>query len=314
MQRCYSTYASRLAALVVLLAATAVATRAGEWPSFRGPNRTGVSPETGLLQKWPEGGPPLAWKVEGTGRGYSSLAIDDHHIYTLGDGLSASDDKDEYLICLDRQSGKQLWTTKTGSPWNSGDSTWQGSRSTPTVDADRVYVITPFGDLYCCDTTTGARRWHKNLKSDFSGEKGDGWGYSESVLIDGDKLVCTPGGETNTMVALNKKTGEQVWKTSRKDDRGAGHASIVVSEVGGVRVYVQTTASGGFGVRQRRSIAVDVSHTKCAGGHSHADCSRRFGFYFDRLSVRRRAAAASAGRQQYRYGFRGVSTTEQFGE
>lgn len=220
-----------------------------DWPSFRGPLRNAVSKETDLLQQWPEGGPPLVWKVAGTGRGYSSLAIAGDHIYTLGDGLSTAADKDEYLICLDRKTGRQIWIKKTGSPWNSGDASWQGSRSTPTVDDDRVYAITPFGDLYCCDTATGTERWHKNLKSDFSGKKADGWGYSESVLIDGDKLICTPGGEANTMVALDKTTGELVWKTSRKEDRGAGHASIVVSDVGGVRIYVQATGSGGLGVR-----------------------------------------------------------------
>jgi outer membrane protein assembly factor BamB len=220
-----------------------------DWPTFRGPNRSAVSSETHLLQKWPEGGPPLVWKVEGTGRGYSSLAIAGGRIYTLGDGLSTAADTDEYLICLDQKTGKQIWATKTGSPWNSGDATWQGSRSTPTVDGDRVYVLTPFGDLFCCDTSIGTIRWKKNLKTDFSGKKADGWGYSESVLIDGDKLVCTPGGETTTMISLDKKTGESIWKMVRPEDRGAGHSSIVPSEVGGVRVYVQNTGTGGLGVR-----------------------------------------------------------------
>ena len=177
------------------------------------------------------------------------MAIDANHIYTLGDGLSTAAETNEYLICLDRQTGKQIWTTKTGEPWNSGQASWQSSRSTPTIDGDVVYVLTPFGDLFCCDTAKGEVRWKKNLKDDFEGKKGDSWGYSESVLIDGDRLICTPGGETATMVALNKKTGELIWKAAREGDKGAGHSSIMISEIGGVRMYVQMTASGAMGVR-----------------------------------------------------------------
>lgn len=218
------------------------------WPTFRGPGRTAVSPDTGLLSAWPEGGPKLLWESAGAGRGYSSLAITGGRIYTLGDGLSTADDKDEYLVCFDQADGSQLWKTKTGPAWNSGSPTWQGSRSTPSVDGDRVYVLTAEGELLCCQTS-GAELWRKNLKKDLDGKKADGWGYSESVLIDGDKLVCTPGGEKNTMVALDKLSGDTVWTSSRPGDSGAGHASIVIAEIGGTRVYVQTTGSGAMGVR-----------------------------------------------------------------
>ena len=103
----------------------------------------------------------------------------------------------------------------------------------------------------CCSAARRAARSFggKDLKKDFDGKKADGWGYSESVLIDGDKLVCTPGGPTNTMVALDKLTGEKRWATSRPEDRGAGHSSIVIANVGGTRVYVQSTGSGAMGVR-----------------------------------------------------------------
>jgi outer membrane protein assembly factor BamB len=221
-----------------------------DWPTFRGADRTAVSKETGLLQEWPADGPPLAWKAVGAGRGYSSLAIADGKVYTLGDGLSTAPDKDEYLQCYNADDGKLIWKTKTGPAWNDGRSdSWQSSRSTPTVDGDRVYVVNPDGALVCCHSATGAEVWRKDLKADFGGKKADSWGYSESVLIDGDKLICTPGGEQTTMVALNKATGDEIWKTVNPGDRGAGHASIVITEIGGEKIYVQSTGSGPMGVR-----------------------------------------------------------------
>lgn len=219
------------------------------WPTFRGADRTAVSQETGLLQEWPADGPKLLWETAGAGRGYSSLAIADGKIYTLGDALSTAEDKDEYLTCFSETDGKQLWKTKTGKAWASGQESWQSSRSTPTVDGNMVYVLTPHGDLICCSTADGNELWRKNLKSDFGGSKADGWGYSESVLIDGDRLICTPGSSKATMVALDKKSGDPIWKCASEGDRGAGHASIVIATIGGNRVYVTTTGSGALGVR-----------------------------------------------------------------
>ncbi len=221
------------------------------WPQWRGPNRDDHSPDTGLLKTWPQGGPPLLWEAKGAGRGYASVAIAAGKLYTMGDGPSTADDKDEYLLCFDEATGKQLWKAKLGPPWNSGQPNWQSSRSTPTVDGDLVYVLTPHGDLVCLETAGGKERWRKNLKKDFGGKKGDGWGYSESVLVDGEKLVCTPGGPKTTMAALDKKTGETIWTAAVPNNRGAGHASIVIAEVGQTRVYVQTTAGGEIGVRAK---------------------------------------------------------------
>lgn len=232
-----------------LIAGLAVTARGSDsWPTFRGAERTAVAPDKGLLNEWPEGGPTLVWKAEGAGRGYSSLSIVDGRIYTLGDAPSTAEDKDEYLLCFNQADGKKLWKTKTGEAWNSGQSTWQSSRSTPTVDGDRVYVIAPHGALICC-RTSGDELWRHDLREKFAGEKADGWGYSESVLVDGELLVCTPGGPTNTMVALDKMTGETRWTASRPKDRGAGHSSIVIANVGDTRMYVQSTGSGAMGVR-----------------------------------------------------------------
>ena len=236
------------ASLLGLGIALPLAFGADSWPTFRGADRTAVSPDKGLIDSWPKDGPKLLWESAGAGRGYASLAIADGKIFTLGDAPSTGEDKDEYLLCFDQADGKPLWKAKTGPAWNEGKPTWQGSRSTPTVDGDRVYVVSPHGALVCCDLA-GKELWRKDLKKDFQGKKADSWGYSESVLIDGEKVVCTPGGDKNTMVALNKLTGETVWTTSRPEDRGAGHASIVPAEIGGTKVYVTTTGSGAMGVR-----------------------------------------------------------------
>ena len=218
-----------------------------DWPTFRGPNRTSVANDAKLLKAWPKEGPKLLWEGTGAGRGYSSLAIAGDKIYTLGDGLSTQSDKDEYLSCYDKNSGKQLWATKTGKPWMDRQANWGSSRSTPTIDDGRVYVVTPDGQLHCCDAATGKLVWSKSFEKDFGGKKDDSWGYSESVLVDGNKLICTPGGSKSTVVALDKKSGSTLWTCTNPEDRGAGHSSIVISKVGNQKVYVQSTGSGLIG-------------------------------------------------------------------
>ncbi|MFM7107082.1 MAG: PQQ-binding-like beta-propeller repeat protein [Planctomycetaceae bacterium] len=237
---------TRLACSLALLAAGAA--RAADWPTFRGATRTGVAPDTDLLESWPADGPPLVWKTAGAGRGYASPAVAGDRIYTLGDGLSTADDKDEYLTCFDRETGKQLWNTKTGGPWTDGQESWQSSRSTPTVAGDMVYVLSPFGQLVACATKDGREIFRVDVKASLGGKKGDSWGYSESVTVDGDRVICTPGGEQATVVALDAKTGRPVWKCQAPDERGAGHASIVAADVKGRKIYVQTTATGALGI------------------------------------------------------------------
>ena len=221
----------------------------GEWPQWRGPNRDGLSLEKGLLKEWPKAGPPLLWEAKGAGRGYASVVIARGKVFTMGDAPSIATDKDEYLLCFDATNGKPLWKAKLGPPWNQGTPTWQGSRATPTVDGDRVYALTGQGNLVCLETATGKELWRKNFEKDLGGKKGDNFGYSESVLIDGDRLICTPGGEKTTMAALNKRTGATIWTTAQPKNAGAGHASIVIAEVAKTRVCVQTTVSGVLGVR-----------------------------------------------------------------
>ncbi|MBM4021604.1 MAG: pyrrolo-quinoline quinone [Planctomycetes bacterium] len=227
---------------------TATGGPAADWPTFRGADRSAVAPDTELLESWPAAGPTVVWETKGAGRGYASPAIAGDRIVTLGDGLSTAEDADEYLSCFDRKTGKQLWKTKTGGPWTNGQESWQSSRSTPTVSDGMVYVITPFGQLVACLLKDGSEVFRVDLTKQFGGTKGDSWGYSESVTIDGDRLVCTPGGPQATMVALDKKSSRPIWTCPVPNDPGAGHASIVTAALGPRRVYVTTTAGGAIGV------------------------------------------------------------------
>jgi outer membrane protein assembly factor BamB len=236
------------AEIIGVVGCWATTVQGDDWPTFRGSQRTAVATDKNLLASWPENGPKLAWESTGAGRGYASITVAGDKLFTLGDGLSTKGDQDEYLSCYDRKTGKQLWATKTGPAWKEMEADWHSSRSTPTVDGDMVYVVAPKGMLVACSVANGQERWRKDLVNELGGKKDDPWGYSESVLIDGSQLVCTPGGDKATMVALNKKTGEVLWRASRPGDIGAGHASIVISEVGSRRVYVQTTGSGALGV------------------------------------------------------------------
>ena len=250
------------------------------WPTFRGPPRTAVSPDIGLLTEWPTDGPKLLWQAAGAGRGYSSLAIAGGRIYTLGDAPSTADDEDEYLVCFDQTDGKQLWKTKTGPAWNEGKPTWQSSRSTPTVTAIVCMLSPPSRRLDLLPNQRPGAVAQGPAK-EFEGKKADGWGYSESVLIDGDKLVCTPGGPTNTMVALeqaNRRNAvdDGAWPRSRRGpciDRAVGrrrHARL--------RAIHRQRPNGR--PSRRRQAAVDFRHRSNDRRHSHAHRSRRPGLLF----------------------------------
>jgi outer membrane protein assembly factor BamB len=206
-----------------------------DWPQWRGPNRDGISAASGLLKSWPKEGPPVAWKGTGLGVGFSSVSIAGDRVYTMGDLDDAC-----YLFAVNRDNGEIVWKTKVGRTGGN----YEGPRSTPTVDGNRVYALGQFGDLVCCDSKNGDIVWQKNLPKDFRGRAG-GWNYTESPLVDGEKLVCTPGGREATMVALDKQTGEVIWKGKTEEGETAGYASPVVAEIGGVRQYVQLLSQGG---------------------------------------------------------------------
>jgi outer membrane protein assembly factor BamB len=208
-----------------------------DWPDWRGPGRDGISPETGLLERWPAGGPPLAWKATGIGDGFASFSIADGRVFTQGQR-----DGKQYLIALDEQTGKKLWEIAHGAPYrnNRGD----GPRGTPTVDGERVYALAADGSLVCATAATGVQIWTTNLLRRFGG-RNISWGLSESPLIDGHRLIVNAGGKGASIVALDKNNGNALWQ-SQSDE--AGYSSAVVSEVGGLRQYILLTGEGAVGV------------------------------------------------------------------
>ncbi len=234
--------------LIAALFLNTPAVAEGDWPQWRGPNRDGKSAETGLFAKWPAGGPKLAWENLQAGVGYGSPAVVGDKVFILG-GESNKPGAAEFALCLNLSDGKQVWKSPLEtSPGNFSDGWGGGIRSTPTYANGMVYCLGATGDLICLKADDGAKVWHKNLVKDFGGAIPN-WGYSESVLIDGDNLICTPGKGTG-MVALTAKTGDVVW-TCKDFKDGAGYASIIPTEVGGVRIYVQQTMESGLGVRAK---------------------------------------------------------------
>ncbi len=215
--------------LVSVLTATAAP---GDWPTWRGPKRDGLSTETGLLKQWPAGGPPLAWKATGCGTGYSSVSVADGRVITMGDGPDGA-----RVLAFDL-SGKPLWQSETiGKPGGN----YPGTRCTPTIADGRVYALGQFGDFVCLDAKTGKVLWSKSLQKDFGGNYA-GWNYTESPLVDGKKVVLTPGGKRGTMAALDRQTGDLLWQSKDWTD-SAAYSSIVPWEFAGRRQYVQFTES-----------------------------------------------------------------------
>ena len=219
--------------------------RADDWPQWRGPQRTGVSAETGLLKVWPRGGPRLLWQRKGLGGGYSTPAVVRERIYLL-----ANRKGEEYVMALAVKDGAEVWATRIGKVGRNRGPQYPGTRSTPTVDGGRLYVLGSDGDLVCLEKEKGTKVWARNLKKDFGGVPG-AWAYAESVLIDGDMLVCTPGGKEATLLALSKKDGSTVWKSTVPGGDAAGYASPITVEAGGVRQYVQFLANGLVGVEAK---------------------------------------------------------------
>lgn len=220
--------------LTIALALSSISSLAfGEhnWPTWRGADRTDVSTETGLLKQWPKSGPKQSWVFKNAGIGYSTYAIVDGTLYTMG-----GRDKKEMLIAVDTNKGKEKWATPMSGILGNG---WgDGPRGTPTVDGDHVYALSGPGTLVCAKTSDGSIVWKVTM--DTLGGKKPGWGYTESVLIDGDQLIVTPGGRNGTVAALDKKTGDLLWQSSQWKD-GAQYASAIVIEHGGKRQYIQLT-------------------------------------------------------------------------
>jgi outer membrane protein assembly factor BamB len=212
-----------------------------DWPQWRGQNRDAASSETDLLTEWSKQGPPLAWEARNLGGGFSSVAVSGGKVFTMGDRGD-----EQQVIALDEKTGKELWAGKVGPPWKGRRG--PGPRGCPAVDGGRVYALGTDGDLVCLDEATGAEHWHKNLPRDFGGRMMSGWGYSESPLVDGGQVICTPGGKKATLVALNKETGDTIWEASVPQGDGAAYSSAIVADINGQRQYIQFLQRGVVGV------------------------------------------------------------------
>ena len=222
----------------LLIAAAHPPAHALDWPGFRGTDREDISKETGLLKQWPATGPKKLWVSEKAGLGYSGFAVVNGTLYTMGLNGDSED-----LLAFDANTGALKWTTPVGPIFTNkwGD----GPRGTPYVDGDRVYALSAQGYLLCANATTGAAVWTQAFK-DFGG-KPPGWGYTESVLVDGDLVVCTPGGSQGTVLALDKTTGKKVWQSEGWND-AAQYGSIVPAVLNGTRQYVALTMQNVGGV------------------------------------------------------------------
>ena len=217
---------------------------AADWPQWRGPQRSGVSLDAGLLAKWPGGGPKLLWQVDDVSYGYGAPVVVGGRVYLIANrGLD-----NEFVQALSVEDGKQLWFTRLGKVGNPDQQpSYPAARSTPTVDGESLFVLGSDGILACLQTSTGEILWHRSLRADFGGQPGT-WAYAESPLVDGDFLVVTPGGAQATIVALEKTTGEVLWKSAVPGGDAAAYSSVIGVDAGGRKQYVQLLSKGLVGV------------------------------------------------------------------
>jgi len=221
------------------------------WPRFHGPNNDNLSADTGLLKQWPEGGPPLLWTAQGLGEGYSSVSIADGRIYTAG-----NIDEQTVITALDLE-GKIVWQKPNGPAWTKS---YPGTRSTPTIDGDRLYHQSPLGNLVCMKAATGERLWGLNVLETF-GSQNIRWALAESLLIDGQHVISTPAGPETCVVALDKLTGRTVWQSESADGDLAGYCSPALTELNGKRLILTMTA--------RAVVCVDADTGKLYWRYPH---------------------------------------------
>lgn len=248
MSQCCPLFAARLrlcpvVVLVLALSAAnlaAAAENARAWPQFHGPKRDNISTEIGLLERWPEGGPRLLWTARGIGHGYASIAIAGEMLYTAGNV------KGKTTISALDLTGHVLWQVENGKAWEEPQG---GARGTPTIDDGRLYHESPYGDIVCLDAKSGKRAWGLNILEKFR-SKNITWGLAESLLIDGDRLICCPGGPEAAMVALDKRDGTTIWRSPGAGDL-AGYATPALAQYQGLRMILTLTSKALIGVNAR---------------------------------------------------------------
>jgi len=268
----------------LVLGAFATVCSAADWPQWRGPQRTGVSTETGLLKDWPKAGPKLLWQRSDIGDGYGTPAVSGDHVYLISNRGMES----EFVHTLSTKDGKSLWTTRLGNVGNPNQQPpYPMARSTPTIQGDFVFAFSSDGDLACLRRADGKMVWQKNVRSEFGGVPGT-WGYAESPLVDGDVLVVTPGGPEATLLALNKKSGAVIWKSAVPGGDRAAYSSVIAVEAAGRKQYVQFLDKGLVGVDARTGKYL-WRYTQTSGGpaniatpvargqYVYSTNSRRFG-------------------------------------
>ena len=256
-----------LVAASLLFASTAFAE---DWPTFRGPNRDGICKETGLLKTWPKEGPPIAWTAKNLGLGYGTPTIAKGMIF----GMGTRDGKDG-IWALQEADGKELWFTPFDDPRVLQPPQNNGPSASPTFDDGKVFAVSSNGKLVCLDITKGAKAWERDFRKDFGGIL-PMWGFTNSVLIDGDKLICAPGGSKFAVVALDKKTGKDIWKSEIKggdiDRDGAGYSSPVKATLAGRAMYVALLGKPGglVGINPEDGKLLWEYKAKASGGGSPA--------------------------------------------
>jgi outer membrane protein assembly factor BamB len=226
-----------LGSTMLVIAAAGLTLSAADWPQWRGPRRDGIAAETGLLKSWPAEGPPQVWRASGAGNGYSSFAVAGNRLYTMG-----AKGNQELLLAYDTATGKTVWETPIGArlEQDRGD----GPRGTPTVDGNRIYSITGRGDLSCVDAANGKKVWSVSFTSAFSSSIPN-WGFSESPLVVGDRVIANAGGPDASIVAFNKTNGNVLWKSGSDP---AAYSSGVLHEASGIREAIFFTAENALGV------------------------------------------------------------------
>jgi len=223
--------------LAFLVAATSIHLRAQDWPEWRGKGRLGVWNETGIVEKFPPGGPPVSWRTP-VNSGYAGPAVANGRVFVTDSRRIKANQAIERAIALDENTGKVLWTKEWQADYSGMQLVYAiGPRATPTVDGDRVYVLGASGNLMALDVKTGNVIWQKDYLADFNASI-PSWGIAGAPLVDGDRLICLVGGEPNgKVIALNKITGVEVWR-SLSSDTEPGYNQPIIIEAGGARQLI----------------------------------------------------------------------------